>query len=568
MKFSKSLIKTQREAPSNCDTLSQSLMFKTGMIKQESAGLYTYLPYFNMLLQKVEDVIRKGMNQIDGQECKFPILVSRDLLEQSNRWTAFGKEMFSLSDRNGTEYALSPTNEEAAAMIAKQYVTSFRDLPLTVYQINTKHRDEIRPRGIGRTRAFTMKDAYSFHSNDECLHETYTKIVDQYIKIFKNVGLDVFPVNADNGSMGGSGSQEIMAQSLEGDNDVCKCTKCGYAANLEVFACCNDNSEISTEKNKYNIVETPNVKTIEELVNFFNTNTQQFAKSIVYKTEDNQIVVAVVRGDRNVNDIKLRNVLKVKGVELATAEDILSIGSYVGFVGPVKLNKGVKIIVDNEVKSMKNFIVGANKKDYHLANVNCLDFDSAEYADIRFACKGDKHTCGGDVEIIKATELGHCFKLGKRYTEKLNVTFVDNNNKSQTMTMGCYGIGLERTVVSIIDKYHDEKGLTLPMPLAPFKVDLIYNDKYADVAEEIYNKFIDNNIDTLLDDRKGSFGVKFKDAELLGIPLKVIFGKNFENDGLVEIEPRLGDKISVEKENLVCKIKEIIKEETEKFYNR
>lgn len=560
MRYSKSLIKTMREMPSNCDTVSQSLMMRTGMIKQESAGLYTYLPYFNMLLQKVEATIRKCMNEVDGQECKFPILVSKEVLEQSNRWTAFGKEMFSLKDRNGVDYALSPTNEEAATLIAKQYVNSFRDLPLTVYQINTKHRDEIRPRGIGRTRAFTMKDAYSFHADDECLDITYKKIVNQYIKIFKELGLDVFPVNADNGSMGGSGSQEIMSVSVEGDNDVCKCSKCGYAGNAEIFPCEDRGGEISTEQGKYEKVLTLNTKTIEDLVSFFNASDKDFAKSIVYKTE-NGLVVAVVRGDRNVNEIKLRNFLKVKDIELATYEEIESIGSVLGFVGAVGLKQGTKIVVDNEVKYMKNFIVGANEKDYHLSNVNIKDFDTCEFADIRFATEEDIHSCGGKLEIVKATELGHCFKLGKRYTEKLNTTFVDNNNKPQVMTMGCYGIGLERTVVAIVDKYHDEKGLTLPVNLAPFKVDLIYNDKYADIAENVYSELMSNDIETLIDDRKNvTFGVKFKDAELLGIPYKVIIGKNYENNGQVEVESRVGgEKFAVKLEELVSTIKNLVK---------
>ncbi|MBR1984840.1 MAG: proline--tRNA ligase, partial [Clostridia bacterium] len=388
----------------------------------------------------------------------------------------------------------------------------------------------------------------------------YKKIVNQYIKIFKELGLDVFPVNADNGSMGGSGSQEIMAVSVEGDNDVCKCSKCGYAGNVEIFPCEDRGGEISTEQGKYEKVLTLNTKTIEDLVSFFNASNKDFAKSIVYKTE-NGLVVAVVRGDRNVNEIKLRNFLKVKDIELATYEEIETLGSVLGFVGAVGLKQGTKIVVDNEVKYMKNFIVGANEKDYHLSNVNIKDFDACEFADIRFATEEDIHSCGGKLEIVKATELGHCFKLGKRYTEKLNTTFVDNNNKPQVMTMGCYGIGLERAVVAIVDKYHDEKGLTLPVHLAPFKVDLIYNDKYADIAENVYSELMSNDIETLIDDRKNvTFGVKFKDAELLGIPYKVIIGKNYENNGQVEVESRVGgEKFAVKLEELVSTIKNLVK---------
>ena len=568
MRYNKSLIRTMRENPANCESESFALMLRTGMVKQESAGLYSYLPYFNMLLQKVENEIRKQMNSLNAQECKFPILVSRDLLEESGRWTSFGKEMFSLKDRAQNEYALSPTNEEAATMIAKQFVTSFKDLPLTVYQINTKHRDEIRPRGIGRTRAFTMKDAYSFHATEECLDETYRKIVDKYLTIFKRLGLDCFPVNADNGSMGGSGSQEVMAISNEGDNEVGRCSKCGYSANLEVLPCFEPNGKVSEEKGKFKKVETPDAKSIDDLVSFFGVDSTHYAKSIVYKTDDGDLVVAVVRGDREINEVKLRNLLKVKGVELCDPKDIELLGSVVGFVGPMGLKQGTKIICDYEIKYLQNFIIGANELNYHYTNVNVADLDCCEFADIRVAVAGDKCVCGGTIDVVKAVELGHCFKLGKRYTDKLNVTYVDSNNKNLTMTMGCYGIGLERTACEIISKYHDEFGLCLPMPLAPFKVEVIAGDKYiSNVGEEVYNELMENDIDTLFDDRNVTFGVKFKDADLLGIPLRVIVGKGYETTGNLEIEFRKGEKISVEKENLIEKIKEIITDKTSEFYN-
>lgn len=569
MRYNKSLIRTMRENPANCESEYFSLMLKTGMVKQESAGLYTYLPYFNMLLQKVENEIRKQMNSLNAQECKFPILVSRDLLEKSGRWTSFGKEMFSLKDRNLNEYALSPTNEEAATMIAKHFVTSFKDLPLTVYQINTKHRDEIRPRGIGRTRAFTMKDAYSFHATDECLDETYKKIVDKYITIFKRLGLECFPVNADNGNMGGSGSQEVMAISNEGDNEVGRCSKCGYSANLEVLPCFENGGLISNIKGEFKKVETPNAKSIDDLVKFFGVDSTHYAKSIVYKTDDNELIVAVVRGDREINEVKLRNLLKVKQIELCEPENIKEINSVVGFVGPMGLKNGTKIICDYEIKYLQNFIIGANELNYHYINVNVEDLDICEFADIRTAVEGDNCSCGGKIKVVRAVELGHCFKLGKRYTEKLDVTYVDSNNKNLTMTMGCYGIGLERTACEIISKYHDEFGLCLPIPLAPFKVEVIAGEKYiTNVAEEIYNLLMENDIETLFDDRNVTFGVKFKDADLLGIPLRVIVGKNYELTGNVEIEFRKGNKISVEKGNLINVLKDIINNETIKFYEK
>lgn len=568
MKYSKSLLRTMKEIPSNVEVPSHILMYRTGMVKQESAGLFTYLPYFNMILRKVEDVIRDGMSELDVQEVKFPILVSKDLLDESGRWTAFGNEMFSLLDRHDNAYALSPTNEEAAAMIAKQYVNSFRDLPLAVYQINTKHRDEIRPKGIGRTRAFTMKDAYSFHANEESLDDTYNKMVQGYVDIFNNLGIEVFPVNADNGTMGGSGSQEIMAVSDEGEDEVARCSVCGYAANLEVVPVLDTDVEISDKKGNYSEVHTPNVKTIEDLADFFNTNVENLVKSVVYKTDKDEIVVAVLRGDREVNEVKLRDAVGANTLELALPEDLESINTIAGFVGPLNLGENAKIIVDNEVKGLEDFITGANKKDYHFENVNIKDFDPFEFADIRIAVQGDKHECGGTFDIVKAIELGHCFKLGNRYTDKLDVTYSDTDNKQKVMTMGCYGIGLERTVSALIDKYHDENGINWPIPIAPITVNIIpINNKFNDVAEDIYKELKKEKIDVLFDDRKARPGVKFKDSDLLGIPLKIIIGKSYNDEGKVEIEFRDGNKEKVAIEDLKDRILEIIDEANKEFYS-
>lgn len=559
-----------REAPSNSDVPSHILMYRTGMVKQESSGLYTYLPYFNMVLRKVEQVIREEMDRLGAQDCQFPILVGRDLLEASGRWEAFGDEMFSLKDRHQNEYALSPTNEEAAAMTAKQYVTSFRDLPLTVYQINIKHRDEIRPRGIGRMRSFIMKDAYSFHTSEESLDETYQAMVQAYVRIFKRLGLTSFPVNADNGTMGGTGSQEVMAISSEGDALVARCSKCGYAANLEVVPCVDSfASEIPSKSGMFEKKSTPHVATIEELVGFFNTDAQHFAKSMVYSTDDGRLVVAVVRGDRDVNEIKLRDLAKAKSVELCAPSDIEKIGSYVGFVGPIGLKVGTTIFVDNEVKGMTDFIVGANEKDFHFVNANCGDFDSCEYVDLRVAVAGDAHECGGVFDLFQAVELGHCFKLGNRYTERLNVTYTDSDNKSKIMTMGCYGIGLERVTSSIISQYHDDKGIAWPMPIAPVQVCVIPAGKMSyDFAEKIYADLEANRISVLFDDRVVSAGVKFKDADLLGIPLKVIIGKSYEQEGLLEVKFRSGESRKISPTGIVDTISAIIKQETERFYSQ
>lgn len=567
MKYSESLLRTMKEIPSNCEVPSHILMYRTGMVKQESAGLFTYLPYFNMILHKVEDAIREGMDELGIQEVKFPILVSKELLDESGRWTAFGREMFSLEDRHDNLYALSPTNEEAAAMIAKQYVNSFRDLPLKVYQINTKHRDEIRPKGIGRTRAFTMKDAYTFHTDEQDLDRVYQDIVKGYIDIFKNLGLEAFPVNADNGTMGGSGSQEIMVVSDEGEDEVARCNVCGYAGNLEVVPVLDIDVEISDKKGNFSEVHTPNVATIEELAGFFDTDVKNLVKSVVYKTDNDDIIVAVLRGDRDVNEVKIRDLVGAHSVELAAPEDLEEINTIAGYVGPMNLGEKAKIIVDNEVKALEDFIIGANKKDYHLKDVNIKDFDDFEFGDIRMAVEGDRHECGGTLDMVKAIELGHCFKLGDRYTDKLNVTYSDSNNKQQIMTMGSYGIGLERTVSAIIDKYHDENGIAWPIPLAPIVVNIIpINNKFNDIAEEIYTGLKKEKVKVLFDDRKARPGVKFKDSDLLGIPLKVIIGKSYNDEGKVEIEFRDGQKEKVAVDDLNGRILEIIDEATKEFY--
>lgn len=541
MRYSKFLLPTSKVASSDADSVSMKLMYRAGMVRKVSSGLFYYLPYFNMLMRKVNFRLRRGMEKLNSNEMKFPILVSQDILESSNRWNAYGKEMFKLKDRNDNGYAISPTNEEYATLVNNLFVKSYNDLPFSIYQIQQKHRDEIRPRnGLVRAREFTMKDAYSFHATEKDLLDYYAKMGKEYTKIFNDLGIKTVPVLADSGAMGGNYCHEYMAISSEGEADIAFCDDCGYAANLEKVECKDNYNIDNTYKNKYDKIETPNAKTITELMNMLQMEAKQFVKSMVYNA-DGKLVMALIRGDRNVNEVKLQNLLGCVSLELASEKEIKSIGSVMGFVGPIGELQNVRIIGDFEIKGMKNFVVGANEKNMHLRDVDACDI-KCEWADIRFADEYDVcPKCGGKLHISQGNELGHIFALGKRYTDCMGSGFVDSDGKNKVPFMGCYGIGLERVVASIIDQHHDEKGLVLPMNVAPFKVDIIIVDtkkeEQVKVAEELYNILEDSGVPVLLDDRAERVGVKFNDFELIGVPIRVTCGRSIEN-GKVEIQLR------------------------------
>ena len=563
MRYSKFLLKTQKEQPSDVDSLAMSYMVRAGMVKKVSAGLFHYMPYFNMILRKVSYQIRRAMDSVDCNEMKFPILVSKETLEKSGRWNAFGKEMFKLYDRNEVEYAISPTNEEYATLVAGSYIKSYNDLPFSIYQIQQKHRDEIRPRnGLVRAREFTMKDAYSFHANKEDLAEYYGKMAQAYTDLFTKLGIKTVPVLADSGAMGGSYCHEYMAIADEGEADIAFCDHCNFGANLETVECKDVYKENMAFKGRYKEVITPDTKRVVDLVKMLQREPQDFVKSMVYNADGN-LVMVLIRGDREVNESKLAKLLKATSLELASEKEIKSIGSVMGYVGPVGELHNVRVIGDYEIKAMTNFIVGANKKETHLIDVNNADF-KCEWADLRFADENDVcPVCGGKLNISKGNELGHIFALGTRYTDRFNTTYVDKDGKSKILEMGCYGIGLERTVCSIIDQHHDEKGLVLPMCVAPFKVDLIVVDmkkeNQVSYAEKLYNSLEDQHIPVLFDDRNERAGVKFNDFELIGVPIRVTVGRGLENDQ-VEIDVRYtGEKMTVSTSEVEKVIKELIK---------
>jgi len=548
MKRTNYFIPTLKEKPSDIEQASQVFMFRAGMLRKVSNGLFVYLPIMLRTIDKVNNVIREELEKANAVEVKFPILVSREILEASGRWDAFGNEMFRLQDRHKVDFAISPTNEEAACFVAGAYLKSYKDLPFCLYQIQQKHRDEISPRnGVMRAREFIMKDAYSFHADEDCLDAYYQTMRETYLKIFKRLGLEVVAVSADTGAMGGSGSQEIMSVSDDGEDNICKCGVCDYAANVETTPCGGIDPMFSMPVTKgkkaavsYKTVHTPEVKTIEELVSFFDKKTTDFCKAVVFKA-DKKLVVVLVRGDREVNDVKLKKYLGAQKLEVAAFADIVkSKKTAVGFVGPVGL-KGIKIIADYEIRHMSDFIVGANQKDYHYSGVNISDF-SCEYADLRWAVEGDTcPLCNGAMTFKKATELGHIFKLGQRYTAKLGLQFATDKAASETMTMGCYGIGVERTIASIVEQNRDEKGIIWPKNIAPFAVDLITvdtkNPEQMKISEILYKEFKAKGIDVLWDDTDARPGSKFADCELIGFPIREVVGRGIER-GLVEVVAR------------------------------
>lgn len=565
MKFTKTLIPTLREVPSDCDTdnISQVLMLRAGLIKRQSNGLYIYMPLMTRVMEKVEAEIRRGMANADCFEVRFPILVHREALEDSGRWNAFGDNLFKLKDRLNKDMALTPTSEEAACFMAQNYIQSYNQLPFSLFQIEKKFRDETRPKGgVIRTREFTMKDAYSFHANEQCLKDYFIRMRNVYHQIFANLGLKTVTVAADNGAMGGLFSSEIMALSNSGTDYVAICEKCNIAQNLEVVECHYPAEKVNTNTTepayRRQKIHTPNIKTIDQLVKFLKTTPDKFAKSMIYQTEKGYVFV-VLRGDHEVNDIKLRKLLGVESLEPAekvAAEKAL--GTAMGSAGPIGI-ENARIIADNAVKFMHNFVVGANEHDYHFTGVD-NDHFKAEYADIRFAVEGDFCACGTKLNFNKTYELGHIFALGQHYTKKLNLTFINNQNKPELLTMGCYGIGVERTIAAIIEQHNDANGIAWPAHIAPITANIISvqpeDANQMKVSEEIYKLLLANGIDTLWDERTAvSPGVKFKDSDLLGVPYRIIVGRGLK-DGKIELAKRSGER----KEIAVANIKEILNE--------
>ncbi|MGL4991669.1 MAG: proline--tRNA ligase [Sarcina sp.] len=555
MKMSNMLISTLREVPAEAEIESHKLMLRAGLIRKSAAGIYNFMPYGLKALKKVEDVIRDEMDNAGAQELLCSAIIPSELWKESGRWDAYGAEMFRLKDRNNREFCLGPTHEEVFTDIVRGTVKSYKQAPLNLYQIQTKYRDERRPRfGVMRSREFIMKDAYSFDINQEGLDLAFDKMHNAYVNIFNRCGLDAKCVEADSGAIGGSNSAEFMVKSAVGEDDIAFCTKCDYAANIEKAKTTPD-VEAFKEMLEIEKIETPNQKTIEEVASSLKILPTNTVKTLIFKADD-KVVAVFVRGDRIVNETKVANSLG-DILELDMASDSMvreATNAECGFAGPIGI-KVDEILVDEEVTKMYNFVVGANETGYHLKNVNYgRDFEG-KVGDFRNIVEGEKcPCCDGTITIARGTEVGHIFKLGTKYSQAMGATYIDENGKAKPFLMGCYGIGVTRTLASIIEQHNDENGIIWPMEIAPYKIVIIpvnvKNDEQMSAALEIYNKLKKIGIDVLLDDRNERAGVKFKDAELLGVPMRVTVGRGI-------LEGELEFKIRTEQEAQNIKVEDI-----------
>ena len=565
MKMSNMLVLTQREVPSEAEIASHKLMLRSGMMRKMASGIYNYMPLGLKVLKKIEDIVREEMNEAGAQEFLASAILPAELWQESGRWDVYGAEMFRLKDRNNRDFCLGPTHEEVFTDIARNEIKSYKQLPVNLYQIQTKYRDERRPRfGIMRSREFVMKDAYSFDRDQEGVDLTYNKMHDAYVKIFNRCGLDAKCVAADSGAIGGSNSAEFMVRSEVGEDDVVFCTHCDYAANIEKAKAAPEKAEKEALKEK-NKIETPDVKTIEDLEKFFNTTAKKFVKTLIFNA-DGKIVAVLVRGDREVNEVKVANALgEVLNLEMATPEEVFkATNAKVGFAGPIGIN-ACQVLVDEEVTYMYNFIVGANETGYHIENVNYgRDFEGT-VGDFRNVTEGEVcPECGNKITISRGTEVGHIFKLGTKYSETMKANFIDEDGKQKPFLMGCYGIGVTRTMASIIEQHNDENGIIWPLAVAPYHVSVIpvniKDEAQMRAAEEIYTALKEIGVEVIMDDRNERAGVKFKDSEIMGIPMRVTVGKKITENN-VEFKLRSAD------DNEVINIKQVVARVKEEFEN-
>lgn len=601
MKASKFIISTLRDAPNDAVIASHKLMMRSGMLRKLGNGLYAYMPLGFRSFKKLEQIIREELDKAGLLEMRPTVIQPGELWKQSGRWDKMHDEMLKAQNRQGQDMVVSPTAEEAFTALISEGLSSYKQLPFTVYQINTKYRDEIRPRyGVMRGREFTMMDGYSFDKDQNDLDASYNNVADAYRKIFKRLGLKTISVRADSGSMGGSGSEEFMVESPVGDDTLLLCPNCDYAANVEKASCAKETaldsngnpqkkSDLPLEK-----VATPNVFSIEDMEKFFGEKSTTFLKALIYKvynasvdlsqneqyknaktvTEGGQtyypetFFCVLIRGDLDVNEAKLASVLKASGAELASDEDVLKYsGAPHGFVGPIGIK--IPILADESTLIMHDCIGGAGEKGFHLKHIEPeRDYKPFMVADVRTCKEGDKcPECGGTFYMKKGNELGHIFKLGNKYTKSMNVTYLDQNAKPVVPLMGCYGIGVDRTLASVIEANNDENGIIWPMTVAPFQVVIVpvrYDGEMKEVSDAIYAELEKDGIEVLLDDRNERPGVKFKDFDLIGIPVRIVVGeKNLPN---VEIKMRKESEAHlIPKENAASEAEKIVREELAKL---
>lgn len=542
---------TLREIPSDAVVVSHQYMLKAGMMRKVSNGLYAFLPLALRSVRKVEEIVREEMNAIGSQEILMPITQPAEIWKQSKRWDVYGEEMFKLNDRHGHEYCLGPTHEELVTVLTKMDTSSYKQLPVSLYQIQNKYRDEKRPRfGLMRSREFIMKDAYTFDMDEEGLDRQYHLMYDAYTRIFTRCGLHFRPVVADSGAIGGSGSHEFEVIADSGEADIVYCKDCDFAANIEAVEPKALSSSVHNDKAK-EIVETPGQHTIQMVCDFLHAPVACSVKAVVYKLDDT-VVLALVRGDHEVNEVRLQNLFNAVNVGLASDEDLKRCGLIAGYISPVGLKKAdnFEIIVDTTVMEMEDACCGANAVDKHYVHVNPKrDFGDVRVETIRLITAEDCcPKCGGMIELKKGIEVGQVFKLGTKYSEKLGCTYLDRDGKNHPMVMGCYGIGITRTVAASIEQNHDKDGIIWPVAIAPYEVVIVpANNKDEGVmnaARHLYDEMEDCRDEVILDDRDERAGIKFKDADLIGYPIRVTIGKKWKESGLVEVRLRRSGVVS------------------------
>jgi len=546
MRYSKYFIPTHKEAPSDAEVISHQLMIRAGMIRKLTSGVYTYLPLCLRSIRKVEDIIREEMNRAGAIEILMPAVQPAELWQESGRWDHYGRELLRFKDRHDREACFGPTHEEVITDLVRKEIHSYKQMPINLYQIQTKFRDEIRPRfGIMRGREFIMKDAYSFDVDEEGANLSYEAMYEAYTRIFERCGLKFRAVEADTGTIGGSYSHEFMVLAETGEDQVINCTECDYAANLERAEVKSSQTLSESDVKDLNpIMEvgTPGIKTVEEVTAFLSVSPSQLIKSLIFAVDGEEIAV-LIRGDHELNEAKLKSLLGAQTVELASERVVEEItGAPIGFAGPVGLN--VKIVADHALKGMRNFVTGGNRKDLHLRNVNMKrDFEVDLLGDLRIITPQDScPRCGKKIEFGRGIEVGHIFKLGTKYSQALKAVFLNRQGKEAPIIMGCYGIGVGRTVAAAIEQNYDKDGIIFPIPIAPFEVTILplqmHDTGVVETAEKIYTELLDVKVDTLLDDRDERAGVKFNDADLLGIPIRVTVGVKGIKGGQVEIKLR------------------------------
>jgi prolyl-tRNA synthetase len=549
MRYSEMFLPTGREIPSDAELISHKLMIRAGMIRKLTGGIYSYLPFGYRAIRKVEQIIREEMDRAGAQEVFLPMVQPAELWQESGRWVHYGKELLRFRDRHEREYCLGPTHEEVITDLVRHEIKTYRQLPRNLYQIQTKFRDEIRPRfGVMRCREFGMKDAYSFDADEAGAEISYQKMFDAYKRIFTRCGLNFRPVEADSGAIGGSFSHEFMVIADSGEDAIVFCGNCRYAANLEKAEVVKPTKREDTEPPlPVEEIHTPGVKTIEEVCAFLRVKPDQVVKTLIFSA-DGAAVAILIRGDQEINEIKVKNHLGCDALELAPDDMILAAtGSPRGFAGAVGIK--TRIIADYSLLGMARCIMGANREDYHMRHVSPeRDFQVEAYADLRVIRETDPcPRCGGKIHFARSIEVGHVFKLGTKYSKAMKAIYLDRNGREQAMVMGCYGIGIGRTIAAAIEQNHDSDGIIWPLPLAPYQVIITpvnVNEKgLSETANRIYRTLEEKGVDVILDDRDERAGVKFKDADLIGIPFRVTVGPKKLAEGKVEIMSRRSKEV-------------------------